>query len=80
MGADSSSPIAAATRSRERVAAFPIGAWLSSWLRSLLVLTALPAGWFFLLGQTPVANGLVQRVRQYLQFPGYFRNASSLLQ
>src|SRR5664279_4474067 len=33
--------MAAATRSRERVAPLPIGAWLSVWLRSLLLVTVL---------------------------------------
>jgi hypothetical protein len=37
IGADASIPTAAATRSSVRVVAFPIGAWLSTWLRSLLV-------------------------------------------
>src|ERR1039457_3287426 len=36
MGADASAPMAAATRSSERVVAFPIGAWLSLWLLTLL--------------------------------------------
>jgi hypothetical protein len=40
IGADSSSPMAAATRSSERVVAYPISASLSVWVRSLLLLTA----------------------------------------
>lgn len=40
IGADSSAPIAAATRSSERVVAYPISASLSIWLRSLLLLSA----------------------------------------
>src|SRR5437879_13712789 len=47
MGADPSAPKAAATRSKDRVAALPIGAWLSIWLRSLLVLTAGRSDSFF---------------------------------
>src|ERR1017187_7090349 len=47
MGAAASAPMAAATRSSERVVAFPIGAWLSLWLRALLLLTLLRASSFF---------------------------------
>src|ERR1035437_9781747 len=48
MGADSSAPIAAATRSKERVAALPMGARLSIWLRALLLLTSGATALFFL--------------------------------
>src|ERR1700681_260175 len=40
--------MAAATRSRERVAPLPIAAWLSVWLRSLLLVTGLGVAVFFL--------------------------------
>jgi len=80
MGADPNAPIAAATRSNERVAALPIGAWLSIWLRSLLVLTARPGDSFFLRPQTPRAYGLVECVRQYFQVLGYVRYAASLVE
>src|SRR6266496_2738955 len=46
--------MAAATRSRDRVAPLPIGAWLSVWLRSLLVVTGLASQSFFL---ENLANG-----------------------
>src|SRR6266498_959731 len=58
MGADDSSPIAAATRSNERGVPYPIGAWLSFWLRSLLVVTTVVlSSSFFFEGQANAPRG-----------------------
>src|SRR5664280_870090 len=73
--------MAAATRSRERVAPLPIGAWLSVWLRSLLLVTSVSAPAFFLrTSQTARADRLVQSVRQHVQFRRHFRHAPSRIE
>src|SRR5207244_3183036 len=57
IAADSSTPIAAATRSNVRVVAYPIGAWLSIWLRSLLLLTSTEVRSLFFEADADVLHG-----------------------
>jgi len=82
MGADASCPIAAATRSSDRIVAYPIVASLSVWLRSLFVVTAAVRSGVFFFEEQAIAPRVLPYAEYWLTLPGHsnIRNTPSLFQ